>query len=151
MEYRLWTTLDEMTRLLSLAANATVPLPSQLLGLLPLRDDWPAGFSLEGFATVLSNSRGTANMMNVPFVRVDQIAQINPSSYSSLRRAQRLSHAIWLLLDGLAMTGCKSWWYSRQRLLNRDSIADRLEVAAHTLDKINDVLRTLIPKDPNES
>ena len=151
MEYRLWTTLDEMTRLLSLAANATVPLPSQLLGLLPLRDDWPAGFSLEGFATVLSNSRGTANMMNVPFVRVDQIAQINPSSYSSLRRAQRLSHAIWLLLDGLAMTGCKSWWYSRQRLLNLDSIADRLEVAAHTLDKINDVLRTLIPKDPNES
>ncbi|EJK56449.1 hypothetical protein THAOC_23664 [Thalassiosira oceanica] len=151
MEYRLWITLDEMTRLLSLAANATVPLPSQLLGLLPIRDDWPDGFSLEGFATVISNSRGTvANSLKVPFVRVDQIAQINPSSYSSLRRAQRLSHAIWLLLDGLAMTGCKSWWYSRQRLLNLDSIADRLEVAAHTLDKINDVLRSLLPKDPKE-
>ena len=40
LEFHVWRTLDELFRLLSLATSATVPVPPQLLGLLPKRDDW---------------------------------------------------------------------------------------------------------------
>ncbi|KAL7435628.1 hypothetical protein ACHAXM_004757 [Skeletonema potamos] len=56
MEFYLWRSLDKMIRLLSMVSAATVPLPSQLLGLLPMRDDWPKDFLLEGAATSLDRS-----------------------------------------------------------------------------------------------
>ena len=98
-EKQLWVSLDDMIRLLSMAASSTVPLPSQLLGLLPKRDDWPKYFQLEEYAQKFrGNTVGTA--FQSPFVRVDQITCSNSAlSYSPLRRARRLSYAIWLLLD----------------------------------------------------
>mmetsp|Transcript_15537 Transcript_15537/g.33637 ORF Transcript_15537/g.33637 Transcript_15537/m.33637 type:complete len:578 (+) Transcript_15537:1685-3418(+) len=147
IEFHVWRTLDEMIRLLSMAASATVPLPSQLLGLLPKRNDWPNEFALEDYAKSLSTSRSTVGTsFKSPFVRVDQITSTNPSSYSPLRRAQRLSFAIWILLDGLAMTGAQPQ-PPRNVILGMESIEERLSAAKETLDDINAILKKLL-SDP---
>eukprot|EP00985_Skeletonema_marinoi_P026392 scaffold20449_cov129-Skeletonema_marinoi.AAC.1 len=65
MEYHLWRSLDNMLRLLSMVSSASVPLPSQLMGLLPKRDDWPQDFLLEGAATSLENSGGGSIFIQV--------------------------------------------------------------------------------------
>ena len=163
LECRLWRNLDEMVRLLSMAGTAPVPLPSQLLGLLPKRGDWPKEFVLEEYAQSLSaagsGSSGTTIgvFAKSPFVRVDRVAEkrnatpiapssnTNAPSYSPLRRAQRLSYAVWLLLDGLAMDGAKP--PSRDVILGMNSIGERLDAAKKTLEGINGILRRLIPEN----
>jgi hypothetical protein len=145
MEVHVWRSLDEMIRLLSKATTATVPLPSQLLGLLPIRNDWPRGFALEDCAKSLAMPGSTIGMaFKSPFVRVDQISSSNASSYSPLRRAQRLSYAIWLLLEGLAVTGSQPQPPPRDVILAMD-IEERLNAANQTLDGINSILRKIIP------
>jgi len=150
-EKQLWVSLDDMIRLLSMAASSTVPLPSQLLGLLPKRDDWPKYFQLEEYANRFKgNTVGTA--FQSPFVRVDQITCSNSTlSYSPLRRAQRLSFAIWLLLDGLSMTGAEPAPPPRHLLLEMD-MAQRLDAARDTLEGINTILKQMLPekKDDDE-
>ena len=152
MECNVWRKLDEMICLLSMAASATVPLPSQLLGLLPTRDDWPKEFALEAYAKSLSTSRSSiGTTFKSPFVRVDQISSSTSSAkYSPLRRAQRLSYAIWLLLDGLVMTGADPPPPPRHLILEMD-IEQRLDAATQTLEGINDILRRMIPKNRKDS
>jgi len=151
MEVHVWRSLDEMIRLLSMAATATVPLPSQLLGLLPIRNDWPRGFTLEEYAKSLATPGSTiGTAFKRPFVRVDQISSSNTSSYSPLRRAQRLSYAIWLLLEGLAVTGAQPQPPPRNVILAMN-IEERLNAARQTLDGINSILRKIIPDDRKNS
>jgi len=147
MEFYLWRSLDKMIRLLSMVSAATVPLPSQLLGLLPMRDDWPKDFLLEGAATSLERSgSNVGTTFKSPFVRVDQITAAS-SKYSPLRRAQRLSYVIWLLLAGIAFTGSDHPPPSRSDVLKMTSILVRLEAAKKTIDGVNDILKQLIPKN----
>eukprot|EP00581_Thalassiosira_minuscula_P000908 CAMPEP_0183745118 /NCGR_PEP_ID=MMETSP0737-20130205/66077_1 /TAXON_ID=385413 /ORGANISM="Thalassiosira miniscula, Strain CCMP1093" /LENGTH=939 /DNA_ID=CAMNT_0025980777 /DNA_START=42 /DNA_END=2864 /DNA_ORIENTATION=- len=159
-EYHVWTSLDEMMRLLSMAASSSVPLPSQLLGLLPKRSDWPHQFVLEDYARSLSTSgRSIGTTFKSPFVRVDRIASSSGSgdyplsytssstTYSSLRRAQRLSYAIWLLLDGLAMSGARPSPPPRHEVLAMNSVEERLRAARETLEGINFVLKKMIPEN----
>ncbi|KAL7522469.1 hypothetical protein ACHAWX_007162 [Stephanocyclus meneghinianus] len=154
MEYHLWKSLDEMVRLLSMASAAPIPLSSQLLGLLPKRDDWPPGFVLEEHAKSLSGSRSSIGMtFTTPFVRVDDIARrngtaaINSNKYSSLRRALRISNVIWILLGGLAVSGADPPPPSTYEILATESIGERLNAAKLVLDGVNGVLRKLIPQD----
>mmetsp|Transcript_6969 Transcript_6969/g.10813 ORF Transcript_6969/g.10813 Transcript_6969/m.10813 type:complete len:644 (+) Transcript_6969:30-1961(+) len=148
MEYHLWRSLDNMLRLLSMVSSASVPLPSQLMGLLPKRDDWPADFLLEGAATSLENSGGNiGTSFKSPFVRVDQVAA-SSSKYSPLRRAHRLSYVIWMLLDGLSMTGNDQ--PTRRDVLKMTSVLARLEAAKRTIDGVNDILKQLIPPPKKE-
>ena len=163
MEYHVWRSLDTMIRLLSMASAATLPLPSQLLGLLPKRDDWPKDFMLEGASTALEHSGSTVGTtFKSPFVRVDQITKASslsssppPSSssqqrqYSSLRRSQRFSYVIWLLLDGLQISGFDPPPPTRKEVLNMTSILKRLEAAKYTIDGVNGILKQLIPKNEN--
>ena len=167
LEYHLWRTVDEMIRLLSKASSSAVPLPTQLLGLLPKRKDWPREFILEDYANSLSLAGGTiGTFAQSSFVRVDQVtsrnnnstdttatssvaSQSSSPSYSNLRRAQRMSYAIWLLLDGLAMTGAQPAPPSRDLILGMNSIGERLDAAKRTLDGINGILRKMIPENRN--
>lgn len=169
MEYHLWKTLDEMIRLLSMASSTPVPLPSQLLGLLPKRQDWPHGFILEEYANSLNLAGGTIGTFHQSeFVRVDSVTSkddgktnsdrdspqnlllpssaLSSTTYSTLRRACRMSYAIWLLLDGLAVTGSQPPPPPRNVILNMNSVGERLGAAKQTLDGINGVLRRMIPK-----
>ncbi len=144
MEYHLWRSLDTMLRLLTMVSSATVPMPSQLMGLLPVRNDWPKDFLLEGAAASLENSGGNiGTSFKSPFVRVDKIAATS-SKYSTLRRAHRLSYVIWMLLDGLSIAGLET--PSRSDLLKMTSVLQRLEAAKLTIDGVNDILKQLIPK-----
>ncbi|KAL7469612.1 hypothetical protein ACHAXS_009868 [Conticribra weissflogii] len=173
MEYHLWKALDEMIRLLSMASSTPVPLPSQLLGLLPKRNDWPHGFILEEYANSLNLAGGTIGTFHQSeFVRVDCVTKrekgntkcerdspqdsllssslSSSTPYSTLRRACRMSYAIWLLLDGLALTGSQPPPPPRNAILNMSSVGERLDAAKQTLDGINGVLRRMIPKKNKE-
>ena len=146
-EYHLWRSLDTMLRLLSMIGSSTVPLPTQLMGLLPKRDDWPADFILEGAATSMENSGGNiGTSFKSPFVRVDHVTA-NSSKYSTLRRAHRLSFVIWMLLDGLSVTGTDPTPPTRSDVLRMSSVLARLEAAKNTIDGVNDILKRLIPKN----
>lgn len=141
MEYHLWKSLDELIRLLNKVSTTPVPLSSQLMALLPKRNDWPQEFVLDEYSKSQTG----------PIVRVDDItkqsrsAVYDSSGYSSLRRALRLSHFVWLLLDGLAVTGADPQPPSRAEVLAMKSIFERLNVAKQVLDGVNEVLRRLIP------
>jgi hypothetical protein len=172
LEYDLWIAIDDMLRLLSEATGgAQVPVPSQLLGLLlppsclrtimidaednnsNSNNNWPDTFRLEGFAQKLwqcNAAIGTGSKS--PFVRV-------PDSYPTIRRARRLSFAVWILLDSLlpligsndntAGGGSSSSGEGnkkddrslRQRVLEMTSIADRLSYAQQQVEMINRRLR----------
>ena len=93
------------------------------------------------------NTIGAA--FNSPFVRVDHIISSNPNCYSSLRRASRLSYAIWLLLDGLTMTGAEPQPPSRHEVLKMD-IEERLDAAKATLDGVNLVLKKMIQENQKD-
>lgn len=144
VEYHLWKSLDELIRLLNTASKSPVPLSSQLLALLPKRNDWPEEFVLDEYSKSMLSKTG-------PIVRIDDITKQSRSSvydntgYSSLRRALRLSHAVWLLLDGLAVTGVNPPPPSRAQVLAMESIFERLEVSKAVLDSVNEVLRNMIP------
>ncbi|KAL9190591.1 hypothetical protein ACHAXT_000297 [Thalassiosira profunda] len=151
-EMQVWLAIDEMMRLLSIAATATVPLPSQLLGLLPKRKDWPHEFMLEDYAKSLATSGSTiGTAFKSPFVRVDTIASNDPTSYSSLRRASRLSYAIWLLLDGLAMANAQPQPPPRHVVLRMETIEERLSAAKEILEGINLVLKKMIPENRKDT
>ena len=144
MEYHLWKSLDELIRLLNKVSTTPVPLSSQLMALLPKRNDWPQEFVLDEYSKSMLSQTG-------PIVRVDDItkqsrsAVYDSSGYSSLRRALRLSNSVWLLLDGLAVTGADPQPPSRAEVLAMKSIFERLNVAKQVLDGVNEVLRRLIP------
>ena len=144
MEYHLWKSLDELIRLLNRVSSTPIPLSSQLMALLPKRNDWPKEFVLEEYSKSMLAQTG-------PVSRVDEITKQSRSSandstgYSPLRRALRLSHAVWLLLDGLAVTGANPPPPSRAEVLAMESIFERLSVAKKVLDGVNEVLRRLIP------
>jgi len=78
-------------------------------------------------------------------VRLDVITSSNPTSYSSMRRAQRLSYAIWLLLDGVAMTGAEPSPPTRYEVLEMRSIEQRLDTSKQVLEGINEILEKMIP------
>lgn len=143
MEYHLWIRLDELIRLINKVSNSPVPLSSQLLALLPRRSDWPDEFILDEYSKSMLSQTG-------PVVRIDEITKQNRSTvydntgYSSLRRALRLSHSVWLLIDGMAVTGVEAP-PSRAEVLAMETIFERLSVATHTLDSVNGVLKRLIP------
>jgi hypothetical protein len=127
-ESQVWIQLDELLKLLRIASNGVgVPVPTQLMGLLPrsrsalssqdttaavvvTEEPWPDKFDLERLATNFEDQSGTVGTHSKsPFVRVDEKisneSNENNSSqqYSSLRRAQRLSYVVWTLSESIAL------------------------------------------------
>jgi Lon protease-like protein len=152
LEYKVWCSLDTMLRLLvELDPGVRVPIPSQLLGLLPIQENtdeddddddndcqWPPGFQLEGYAAQLQKNNaviGTATKS--PFLRVSE----NPS-YPLSRRASRLSYAIWIILEAIVIPGGPT----KQQILEERSIAKRLGMAQTSLDAVNAILRQSFKK-----
>lgn len=147
MEYHLWIRIDELIRLVNKVSTTPVPLSSQLLALLPKRNDWPEDFVLDEYSKSMLSQTG-------PVVRIDEVTKQNRSTvydnngYSSLRRALRLSHSIWLLIDGMAVTGVEPP-PSRDEVLAMESIFERMSAATTILDNVNGVLKRLLPHIKN--
>lgn len=137
MEQKVWIALDEMIRLMQAAVSGNVPIPSQLLGLLPVNLDWPQGFQLDSYASQLeAKNAEIGTHTKTPFVRTSLCG-----SYPSFRRANRLSYVIWILLNTLLAKVGATGYPSPQELLELPSTEERLELACAHLESINTVLR----------
>lgn len=151
LEYAVWLQLDELIRLLQrLIGNSGVipnevtkiPVPTQILGLLPRHPPrpWPSQFALEEYATCMEKDDtamvGTASRS--PFVRVDDV-----DCYPPLRRAQRLSYVIWILMDSIVLNvGLQV--QDKQSILEMDTVAVRLNAAQKKLNHIGGIIRQVL-------
>ena len=138
LEYEVWVGLDALVRLLmelNPQADAEVPVPTQMLGLVP-RDPpkpWPLGFYFDQLAARLDREGASVGTYSqAPFVHV-------PREYPARRRAQRLSFAVWVLLDPL-VEGARE--QARQPVLETKDTASRLRAAIARISEINAALRT---------
>lgn len=140
LEHDVWVSLDLMIRLLTAvnpSTNTQVPIPTQLLGLFPTNNKWPKGFRLDSFATQLQRQEMVVGTMSKsPFCLVDRAAP----SYPPLRRAHRLSYAIWVLLDSI-IAGGGAPQTTRQDILEMSSTKTRLLEAKTRIDAINMALQ----------
>ncbi len=145
LEHKVWLCLDEMIQLLRAfldsgkEAKAKMPIPSQLLGLLPVNpiQPWPDNFLLEKHARKLEDEElfvGTFSKSR--FVRVDN----HCVDYPHIRRAQRLSFAIWTLTESILASGDEGS-DAYQRILEVDMVEKRLDAAARKLQLICMVLK----------
>jgi len=143
LEYSIWVQVDEVIKLLHNLVGSNeiseIPIPTQLLGLLPKYPPraWPSDFILDSYATSMEEKKshvGTTSLS--PFVRVDDL-----ESYPPLRRAQRLSYAIWVLTDSILNGGVVQ---NQQDLLEIESIAERLQAAKTKLTYMVDHIRLVL-------
>ena len=155
MEFQVWVALDRMIRLLIQAnpyKNVNVPIPAQMLNLLPVSpppnkqfaEKWPGFFQLHKYAETLRMNENTlvGTATKSPFVQVDSM---NLSSYPDLRRARRLSFAVWFLLDTILATDeADEDELTRQDVLEMESIFERLKAAKKKLDAINGTLKFVL-------
>ena len=137
MEQKVWIALDEMIRLMQAAVQGSVPIPSQLLGLLPTNVNWPNDFQLDSYADQLeAKNASIGTYTKTPFVRVSLC-----ESYPAFRRANRLYYVIWILLNTLLAKVGVQGYPTPQELLEISSTQERLELAWTHLESINTVLR----------
>lgn len=138
LEKEVWKDLDFLIQLLMvLSPDTNVPVPTQLLGLLPTNEEFPEGFKLNEFVDRLKKEKalvGTASKS--PFVPVCEAAP----DYPPLRRAQRLSFAVWVLLDNM-LAGYGPAGSIRQDVLELASIEERLDAALRGLNALNSSLK----------
>ena len=150
-ESDVWIALDTLLKLLRIANNgAGVPVPTQLLGLLPrlrstkdddhtiIQDDWPPKYSLETFANGMQEKYATVGTYSKsPFVRVD-----DNKNYSPLRRAQRFSYVVWTLTDSIVLPESSvNNKFSPENILKLTSTLERLELALDKIQKISQLLK----------
>lgn len=141
-EQAVWLKVNKMITLLQqLVKETSIPILSQILGLLPLNPPtpWPSDFLLEEYATKLEIEKvlvGTHS--KTPFVRVD-----NSEEYSPIRRAQRFSFVVWMLTDTvIALANDEE--LTRQHVLEMESTIERLEAAESKLDVICAVISQIL-------
>ncbi len=150
-ESDVWVAFDMLLKLLRIANNgAGVPVPTQLLGLLPrsrsmknddntiIQDGWPPNFSLETFADGMQEKYATVGTYSKsPFVRVG-----DNKDYSPLRRAQRFSYVVWTLTDSIVLPeSSANNKFSPENILKLTSTLERLELALDKIQKISQLLK----------
>eukprot|EP00977_Amphora_coffeiformis_P003412 scaffold630_cov174-Amphora_coffeaeformis.AAC.32 len=139
LERDIWVSLDRMLTLLEKAnPNVRIPVPTQLLGLLPTDGKWPQGFRLENYANSLEATQSRVGTFSKsPFCRLSKAYP----SYPPLRRASRLSYTAWILLDTIS-TGRDG--ITRQDLLQMASVQKRLQATLKYIEAINAVIQQMI-------
>lgn len=138
-ERNVWIQLDRLIQLLEkVQPGLRIPVPSQLLGLLPIDVEWPSGFRLEEYAEKLDEAR-VGTFSKSPFVRLSRTYP----EYSPMRRAGRLSYAVWLLLDSIAIGGEKDV-DRKQELLETQGICERLQKAIAQLSAVNFAIQNML-------
>ena len=138
LEQDIWISLDRMLRLLEKAnPNVRIPVPTQLLGLLPTDCQWPPGFRLETYANSLEATQARVGTLSKsPFCRLSKAYP----PYPPLRRASRLSYTAWILLESISV-GRDG--LTRQDLLQMASIQKRLQATLKYIEAINAVIQQI--------
>ena len=99
-----------------------MPVPSQILGLLPPDGDWPEDFTLTAVAERLAANVPPPDPHNRRYTKP-------PGGYPAHRRAARLSYAVWAVIGGQA-----------QPVLDARTTAERLALALRRLEALCDGL-----------
>ncbi len=159
-ESEVWIQLDELLKLLRIASNGVgVPVPTQLMGLLPqsrsvvsqdrsvVQEEWPSNFGLNAVVTTMEEKAASTVVgthSKSPFVRVDSTQ--SPTNYSTLRRAQRLSYVAWTLTDSIALPTEEPEYksYSPETILGITSTQERLELATDKMAKVCVLLKNIL-------
>ena len=145
LERQVWIRLDQMLRLLEAAQpGVRIPVPTQLLGLLPTAE-WSRSsseeFRLEAYAQQLQNQRNSqvGTGTKSPFVRLSAVYP----EYPVLRRASRLSYAIWVLVGSIGL-GSSTSTMNKQAYLETHSLRMRLNKTIQHMDGINTILTQIV-------
>lgn len=140
MESCVWIELDRMISLLQRAQpDAEVPVPSQVLGLLPTDVDWPREFRLSVLADKLeAEETYVGTHSKSPFVRLSR----KYAEYPLLRRAERLSYVIWVFLP--VAPAVDQQVPMTQQVLETLSVVDRLKMADAQLKILNKGIESLL-------
>lgn len=157
LERNVWIQLDRLTKLLRLLdpnTNTNMPIPPQLLALLPTSTakPWPNTFSLIKYNQKMKNLHALLQQkqskLKIGATNVDTME--TTSDYPSLRRSRRLSYTVWVLLERL-LAGEYSYLLkeqiaapTKQDILEMTSISQRLSTAMKMLNDINLELQKLI-------
>jgi len=130
LEQEVWVKIDEMLNLLQQLVDPSnskaIPIPTQILGLLPLKPykPWPDNFALEKYAQKVEKDNGMVGTFSKsPFVRVDKM-----KGYSPYRRAQRLSYMVPSLTENISSIGSEGENF-RQKLLEMSTTEQRLDAS----------------------
>ncbi|KAL1529908.1 hypothetical protein AB1Y20_000836 [Prymnesium parvum] len=147
LEVEVWLAIDALLQSLRVAAQAElpVPIPSQILGLLPPPPEggWPASFRLASVAAKLSEEYATGasdgdgeggSARRLSYVPADP-------RYPMRKRAERLSWVVWALI-GDQKVGVNSFAGSPyQVLLEADGTAERFQLALAKMNELKEALR----------
>mmetsp|Transcript_13189 Transcript_13189/g.19403 ORF Transcript_13189/g.19403 Transcript_13189/m.19403 type:complete len:358 (-) Transcript_13189:243-1316(-) len=137
-EKKVWILLDSMIQLLNKAQSGLrIPVPSQLLGLLPNYDDWPPGFQLHTFVENLEDKEVGTHTKS-PFVLLSKAYP----QYPTLRRASRLSYTIWIITGTISTEVGVQTDY--QELLELSGMQQRLQRAIQQLEAINSTIKAIV-------
>lgn len=145
LEIQVWLELNELLALLGREV-ASVPVPTQLLGILPPppAGGWPEDFVLSSVATTLADKYKTEVRTEADAAMgANEANAVRPRSYVPLdtrypprKRAERLSWAVWAVI-GDQKVGVNSFGGSPyQVLLEADGTAERLRLARAKLREI---------------
>jgi len=143
VERSVWLELDKLVKNLSQLnpkANTQMPVPTQVLSLLPHDNmNWPEDFGLALYVRQLVRAHAVLAKNKYKFYHGFQLV---PKDYPPLRRARRLSYILWnVFLEQDTMDVPSG---EMQRVLEIQSIAKRLESGLLQLQTINRILQTLI-------
>jgi hypothetical protein len=143
VERSVWLELDKLVKNLSQLnpkANTEMPIPTQILSLMPYRNtQWPNDFGLAKYVQKLVRAHGV--LAKNKYKQANGF-QLVPREYPPLRRARRLSYILWnVFLEQDTMDVPSG---EMQRVLEIHSISSRLEAGLLQLQTINRILQTLI-------
>lgn len=148
LEYKIWVHIDEMLHLLQTFVDPNrmnpVPIPNQILGLLPTHPlhPWPKKFFLGDYANKLEEEKAfIGTYTKSQFVRVDN----HMIDYPPMRRVHRLSYVLWALTDTIVLPGMTDDdCFSRQKILELNSVEKRLDAGLRKLQLICTMLRNVL-------
>lgn len=157
LEQDVWIQLDTLLhylRLLDPKTNTNMPIPSQILALLPKNPPkpWPETFTLTKYNQKMKNlqsvvSKNKSKLLLGKKTKLDTMEAA--SEYPALRRSRRLSYIVWILVEDLLsmysdLIGSQRMLLLRQDILEMTSISQRLFVARRKLEEINAVLSKVV-------
>lgn len=160
LERGVWIQLDTLLhylRLLDPMTNTNMPIPSQMLALLPKDPPkpWPENFTLTKYNQKMKNLQSLVSRNKSKLLLLSKKTNLEDtpmeatSEYPALRRSRRLSYIVWVLVEDLIsmysdLIGEQRMILSRQDILEMTSISQRLFAARRKLEDINSVLSKVV-------
>lgn len=141
----MWLELDALLQALGEARTAGMPrvaVPTQVLGLLPPppASGWPATFGLAPVAAELADAFEAAVEGGKRTPEQRTFVPVDPR-YPALRRAERLSWAVWSIIGGQTVGVNSHAGSPLQAVIEEEGTADRLRRVLLRLRELREMLR----------